>query len=70
VAVDLQLEGDLEVSRKHATISKRADGVFSVTCHGANPIVVDGAREIAVKETGDVKPGERIAICSYELVLQ
>ena len=68
VPVDLRLEGDLEVSRKHATVSKRADGEFSITCHGANPILV-GDREVAVDETAAVKPGDKISICSYEIVI-
>ena len=68
VPVDLQLEGDLEVSRKHATISKKADGEFSITCHGANPILV-GDREITVDETAEVRPGDKISICSYEIVI-
>jgi hypothetical protein len=68
VPVDLRLEGDLEVSRKHATISKRADGEFRITCHGANPILV-GDREIAADETAEVRPGDKISICSYEIVI-
>jgi hypothetical protein len=68
VPVDLRLEGDLEVSRKHATVSKRADGEFSITCHGANPILV-GDRELAADETVAVKPGDKISICSYEIVI-
>ena len=70
VAVDLKLEGDLEVSRKHATITKRSSGEFSITCHGANPILLDPGREVAANQTADVKPGDKIIICSYELVIQ
>ena len=70
VAVDLKLEGDLEVSRKHATITKRSGGEFTITCHGANPILLDPGREVAANQTADVKPGDKIIICSYELVIQ
>ncbi len=70
VAVDLKLEGDLEVSRKHATITKRPGGEFTITCHGANPILLDPGREVAANQTADVKPGDKIIICSYELVIQ
>ncbi|HXG66111.1 MAG TPA: FhaA domain-containing protein [Blastocatellia bacterium] len=70
VAVDLQLEGDMEVSRKHATLAKRGEGEFVITCHGANPILLDGGREIPAGESATVKPGDKIVICSYELEIQ
>jgi hypothetical protein len=70
VAVDLRLEGDLEVSRTHATLTRRGDGDFTVTCHGANPITIGGGREIPANESADVKPGDKIVICSYSLVIQ
>ena len=70
VTVDLKLEGDLEVSRKHATITKRSGGDFTITCHGANPILLEPGREVAANQTADVKPGDKIIICSYELVIQ
>ncbi|MGH9824429.1 MAG: FHA domain-containing protein, partial [Blastocatellia bacterium] len=69
VAVDLSLEGDMEVSRKHATLRRR-DRAFELTCHGANSLVVNGEREIATGETGEIKPGDKIAISSYELQLR
>ena len=70
VEVDLKLEGDLEVSRKHATLTRRGDSEFTITCHGANPVLIDGGREIAINESAEVKPGDKIAICSYELSIQ
>ena len=69
VAVDLKLEGDMEVSRKHATLSRR-EGGFTMTCHGANPISVEGSREIPPGESREVHPGEKIVVCSYELVIE
>jgi predicted component of type VI protein secretion system len=65
----LKLEGDMEVSRKHATLARR-EGAFTVTCHGANPVVIEGSREIPAGESREVKPGEKIVICSYELVIE
>jgi hypothetical protein len=70
VAVDLKLEGDLEVSRKHATITKGGGGEYTITCHGANPILLAPGREVAANQTAEVKPGDKIIICSYELVIQ
>jgi hypothetical protein len=70
VAVDLRLEGDLEVSRTHATLARHEDGRFKITCHGANPITLDDNREIPANESADVKAGDKITICSYELIIQ
>ncbi|MFY9607219.1 MAG: FhaA domain-containing protein [Blastocatellia bacterium] len=69
LSVDLKLEGDMEVSRQHATLKKKGDGEYVITCKGANPIVLDGGREIAANESGSVKPGDKIVICSFELVI-
>ena len=69
LSVDLKLEGDLEVSRHHATLKKNGDGEYLITCKGANPIVLNGEREVAANESGNVKPGDRIGICSFELVI-
>ncbi|MEK6299402.1 MAG: FhaA domain-containing protein [Acidobacteriota bacterium] len=68
-SVDLKLEGDLEVSRQHALLAKTGEGEFTITCKGANPIVLDGAREVAASESASVKPGDKIVICSFELVI-
>ncbi len=70
VAVDLRLEGDLEVSRQHATIAKGGDGEFTLTCKGANSIMVNDEKEVFTNDSAAVKPGDKIAICSYELVIQ
>jgi len=69
LSVDLKLEGDLEVSRQHAALKKIAEGEFTITCKGANPIVLDGGREVAANESTGVKPGDKIVICSFELVI-
>lgn len=69
LSVDLKLEGDMEVSRQHATLKKNSDGEYMITCKGANPIVLDGGREVAANESGSVKPGDKIVICSFELVI-
>jgi hypothetical protein len=68
--VDLKLEGDMEISRTHARLKKTGEGQFLVTCSGANPLVLDGGREIGSGESADVKAGEQIVICSYEIVIQ
>jgi hypothetical protein len=70
VAVDLRLEGDLEISRTHAKLLRREDGIFTVTCLGANSIMLDDNREIPTSESAEVKSGDKIVICSYELIIQ
>lgn len=69
VDVDLRLEGDLEVSRQHATIKKSGDE-YTLTCKGANSITVNDEKEIQSNESAAVKPGDKIGICSYELAIQ
>lgn len=67
--VDLKLEGDMEVSRQHATLSKKGDE-YTLTCKGANPVVLNSEREVASGESVAVKPGDKITLCSYELIVQ
>lgn len=63
--VDVKLDGDQEVSRKHALLSKQEDG-FKLECIGRNAIEVDG-REIQPGESAEVQPGQTIKIGIYEL---
>jgi len=70
VKVDLPLEGDPEISRKHATLAKHDDGSFTVTCHSENPVTLAGGRQLTSGQSSEVKPGEKIIIGSYELVIQ
>ncbi|MEO6725049.1 MAG: FHA domain-containing protein [Blastocatellia bacterium] len=63
--VDVKLDGDQEISRKHAILSKQ-EGVFKLECVGRNAIEVDG-REIQPGTNGEVKPGQTIKIGIYEL---
>lgn len=64
-AVDLRLEGDLEVSRHHASLERQGD-TFVVTCEGRNSIFVDDV-EVYTGESAAVEPGQKIAVCSYLL---
>ena len=69
VDVDLRLEGDLEVSRQHATLKKSGDQ-YTLTCKGANSITINDEKEVLSNESAAVKPGDKIGICSYELAIQ
>lgn len=69
IQVDLELKGDREVSRRHATLTRRDDGLFTITCHGLNPIGLPDGRELHSGESAELRPGDRISICSFELVI-
>jgi hypothetical protein len=68
--IDLVLAGDREISRKHATLVKLDSGDFKITCHSANPIILNGEHKLRSGESAEVKPVDKIGICSYELVIQ
>lgn len=66
--VDLQLEGDLEISRKQVVIEKNPSGAFTVSCEGRNPVEVDG-QELHQGARVEVVPGQIIRIGAYDLHL-
>ena len=66
--VDVQLEGDLEISRKQAIIERLEDKSFTVSCEGRNPIEVDGL-EVQQGEKVEVRPGQVIKIGPYLLTV-
>lgn len=63
--VDVKLDGDQEISRKHAILT-RQEGGFKLECLGRNAIEVDG-REIQPGASAEVQPGQTIKIGIYEL---
>jgi hypothetical protein len=63
--VDVKLDGDQEVSRKHAILTKQENG-FKLECVGRNAIEIDG-REIQPGESAEVQAGQLIKIGIYEL---
>ncbi len=64
--IDLKLDGDQEISRKHAVIEKLESGSFKIECSGRNSIEVDG-RELQPGENVEIGPGQTIKIGVYEL---
>ena len=64
--VDLKLEGDLEISRKHCEIERLANGSFAVTCEGRNSLEVAG-RELPQGDRAEVNAGQTIRIGAYGL---
>ncbi len=64
--VDLRLEGDQEVSRKHLLIEKVPNGSFQIECLGRNSVEIDGV-ELQPGERKDLAPGQVIKLGVYEL---
>src|SRR5215471_10978088 len=64
--VDLKLEGDQEISRKHAILTRGDNDSYNLECVGRNSIDADG-REIQPGEQAEVKAGQTIKIGVYEL---
>jgi hypothetical protein len=64
--VDLKLEGDQEISRKHAILTRGDNESYKLECVGRNSIDADG-REIQPGEQAEVKAGQTIKIGVYEL---
>jgi hypothetical protein len=64
--VDLKLDGDQEISRKHAIVTRLEGGAYKLECVGRNFIEVDG-REIQPGEHAEIKAGQKIKIGVYEL---
>lgn len=66
IQVDLRLDGDLEISRKQATIERLADGRFAVTCEGRNALEV-GGREVAQGDRVEFEASDAIKIGIYRV---
>jgi hypothetical protein len=64
--VDLKLEGDQEISRKHAILTRSDNESYKLECVGRNSIEADG-REIQPGEQTEIKVGQTIKIGVYEL---
>jgi hypothetical protein len=64
--IDLKLEGDQEISRKHAILTRGDNESYKLECVGRNSIEADG-REIQPGEQAEVKAGQTIKIGVYEL---
>lgn len=64
--VDLRLDGDLEISRRQATLERLADGRFAIICEGRNSLEVAG-REVLQGDRVEFESGTTIKIGIYLL---
>jgi hypothetical protein len=69
VEVDLPIKSDPEVSRVHATLEVDNTGKYWLTSKGRNATLVEG-RELPRDEAVEVRPDEKIEICSFTLRIQ
>jgi hypothetical protein len=67
--VDIPLNGDVEVSRRHLTLSIDDSGKFWVVNEGKNPASVND-RDLPSGQRIPIEPGLPIHVCSYVLRIQ
>lgn len=70
IEVDLRLSGDMEISRVHARLKKISADTFQLSCVGANPILLNHARELAKGQSIKITTTDKITIGSYELAIE
>lgn len=67
--VDIALEGDPEISRRHATLITDGQGNFWLINEGRNPAIINNY-EIPSNQKVSVTAGVPVAVCSYLLRIQ
>ena len=67
--VDIVLEGDPEISRRHLSLHTDGQGNFSLTSEGRNPAMINNY-ELQTGQRIQVSAGVPIAVCSYLLRIQ
>jgi len=67
--VDIALDGDPEISRRHLSLHFDGHGNFSLTNEGRNPAMINNY-ELQIGQRISVSTGVPIAVCSYLLRIQ
>ena len=67
--VDIALDGDPEISRRHLSLHYDRQGNFAITNEGRNPAMINNY-ELQINHRISVSPGVPIAVCSYLLRIQ
>jgi len=67
--VDIALDGDPEISRRHLSLHFDGRGNFALTNEGRNPAIINNY-ELQIGQKISVTPGVPIAVCSYLLRIQ
>jgi hypothetical protein len=67
--VDIPLQGDPEISRRHLTFMTDGKGNFSMINEGRNPAIINNF-ELPVGQQVSITPGVPIMVCTYMLRIQ
>lgn len=67
--VDISLQGDPEISRRHLTFMTDGKGNFSMINEGRNPAIINNY-ELPIGQQISISPGVPISVCTYMLRIQ
>jgi hypothetical protein len=67
--VDISLQGDPEISRRHLTFMTDGKGNFSMINEGRNPAIINNY-ELPIGQQISIAPGVPITVCTYMLRIQ
>jgi hypothetical protein len=67
--VDIPLQGDPEISRRHLTFMTDGKGNFSMINEGRNPAIINNF-ELPIGQQISISPGVPIMVCTYMLRIQ
>ncbi len=67
--VDVSLQGDPEISRRHLTFMTDGKGNFSMINEGRNPAIINNY-ELQIGQQIAISPGVPISVCTYMLRIQ
>lgn len=67
--VDISLQGDPEISRRHLTFMTDGKGNFSMINEGRNPAIINNF-ELPINQQVSIQPGVPITVCTYMLRIQ
>lgn len=67
--VDISLQGDPEISRRHLTFMTDGKGNFSMINEGRNPAIINNF-ELPLNQQISISPGVPINVCTYMLRIQ
>jgi hypothetical protein len=65
----LQISGDREISRHHATLIKNPDGSFTLECHGQNPIRLADGSELPGGQSAPLRASGTFRLASYQFTI-
>ena len=67
--VDISLQGDPEISRRHLTFMTDGKGNYSMINEGRNPAIINNY-ELPINQQISISPGVPIMVCTYMLRIQ